>query len=65
MSTLDYWKETLSIAADDADFTLTPEQLQALAESAMSAHENYGMAFYSPPSSERSKTIPSGPDQAT
>jgi hypothetical protein len=48
-----YWKECLSIGADECGLTLTPEQLDALAESVEGGHEHYGMAFYSPPASDR------------
>ena len=53
MSHSDYWKECISIAADECDLQLTEEQLEALAESAASGHEHYGMAFYEPPASDR------------
>jgi len=53
MSDKDYWKECISIAADECDLQLTDEQLEALAESAASGHEHYGMAFYEPPASDR------------
>jgi hypothetical protein len=49
----DYWAESLSIAADECELTLTPEQLAYLASAASSAHEHYGMAFYSPPAGDR------------
>lgn len=49
----DYWKECISIAADECDLILTDEQLDYLASSAEGGHENYGMAFYSPPASDR------------
>lgn len=49
----DYWKECISIAAEECDLALTPEQLEYLADGAESGHEHYGMAFYSPPSSDR------------
>lgn len=57
MSDLEYWKECISIAAEECDLSLTTEQLDALADSASSGHEHYGMAFYSPPSSERISDI--------
>ncbi|MBI0520937.1 hypothetical protein F6Q07_23090 [Pectobacterium parmentieri] len=53
MTDLDFWKECISIAADECELTITAEQLNYLAESASGGHENYGMAFYSPPDSER------------
>lgn len=53
----DYWRECISIAADECDLTLTSDQLDALAESAKSGHEHYDMAFYSPPASDRISDI--------
>lgn len=55
----DYWKECLATAAeeDDPPFTLTESQLNTLATAAMYGHENYGMAFYSPPPSDRISAI--------
>lgn len=44
----DYWKECISIAADECDLSLTKEQLDYLASSVEGGHDNYGMAFYSP-----------------
>lgn len=55
----DYWKECISIAADECGLSLTPEQLDCLASSAEAGHEHYGMAFYSPSSSERLSEIES------
>lgn len=49
----DYWSECISIAAEECDLKLTTEQLAYLAEAASGGHEHYGMAFYSPPPSER------------
>ena len=49
----DYWKECLSEAADECGLKLTAEQLDCLAGAAESGHEHYGMAFYSPPASDR------------
>lgn len=53
----DYWKECISIAADECSLSLTSEQLDCLASSAEAGHEHYGMAFYSPPWSERLSDI--------
>ena len=53
----DYWQECISIAAEESDLKLTSEQLKYLASSAESGHEHYGMAFYSPPSSDRISDI--------
>lgn len=60
MTDLDYWKECISIAADEHDISLTSEQLDALADAASSGHEHYGMAFYYPPPSERLSEIEDG-----
>ena len=56
----DYWQECIALAAEECDLTLTPEQLDCLAGGAEGGHENYGMAFYSPPWSERMDDIESG-----
>lgn len=57
MNTLDYWKECLSNSAGECGLTLTEEQLTRLAEAVENAHDNYGMAFYSPPASDRLNEI--------
>lgn len=54
---IDYWRECIAIAAEECDLTLTPEQLACLASGAESGHDHYGMAFYSPPWSERMDEI--------
>lgn len=56
----DYWQECIAIAAEECDLKLTPEQLDCLASAAESGHEHYGMAFYSPPPSERLSEIEDG-----
>lgn len=48
-----YWSECIAIAAEECGLTLTPEQLECLAGGAEGGHEHYGMAFYSPPASDR------------
>ena len=53
MKSNDYWKECISIAAEECGLEITDNQLQSLAESVEGGHENYGMAFYSPPNHER------------
>lgn len=55
----DYWQECIAIAAEECDLKLTKEQLDCLASSAESGHEHYGMAFYSPPPSDRINDIES------
>lgn len=57
MDHLEYWKECLSQAADECGLAMTPEQLSEMASSVQVSHENYGMAFYSPPSSDRINTV--------
>lgn len=57
MNDLDYWKECISIAAEECGLDLTNEQLNELAEGVSGGHEHYGMAFYSPPPSERISDI--------
>lgn len=57
MEDIDYWKECISIGAEECDLALTEEQLEYLAGSAQSGHEHYGMAFYSPPPSDRYSEI--------
>ena len=49
----DYWLECVDIAAEDCGVTLTNEQAECFAGAFESSHDNYGMAFYSPPSSDR------------
>ena len=49
----DYWSECIWSAADECALELTAEQHKCLAESVQVAHENYGMAFYSPSPSDR------------
>jgi len=57
MDRLDYWKECIAIAADECGATLTAEQIEEIAESVQGGHENYGMAFYSPPATDRYSQI--------
>ena len=57
MTENDYWKECIGIAADECGLVMTDSQLELLAGAAESCHENYGMAFYSPPASDRIAVI--------
>lgn len=57
MTDLDYWKECISLGAEECGLTITPEQLGELAASVAGGHECYGMAFYSPPASDRLNEI--------
>jgi len=52
-----YWKECISEAAEECGLKLTQGQLDCLASGAQAGHEHYGMAFYSPPSSDRIREI--------
>lgn len=54
---LEYWKECLSVAAEECDLALSEQQLTELAVSVQGGHENYGMAFYSPRDSDRTAAI--------
>lgn len=53
----DFWVECASEALDMAGVTATDEQIKEIAATVQGAHENYGMAFYSPPSSDRLSSI--------
>lgn len=57
MNQLEYWQECIEEAANECALSLTPEQAKYMAEAVSSYHENYGMAFYSPPPSERLNAI--------
>jgi hypothetical protein len=50
---MDYWKEAFAAALEEADIPLPgDDKLKLGAEVLEGAHENYGMAFYSPPAGE-------------
>lgn len=53
----DYWSECISEAADECGVELTAEQLAVFARTVEGGHECYGMAFYSPPPSDRLNQI--------
>jgi hypothetical protein len=57
MTANDYWAECISEAASDCGLSLTKEQLGVLAHAVEMGHEHYGMAFYSPPSTDRINDI--------
>lgn len=57
MNATEYWKECISIAAEECGLVITEDQLTALSESVENGHDNYGMAFYSPPPSDRISEI--------
>jgi hypothetical protein len=50
---LDYWKEAVSISAEENGIALTLEQRDALAYDMGMAHEHHGDAFYQPSWSDR------------
>ena len=52
-----YWRETIADAACDCKLTLTDEQLDCLAKAVEVSHDCYGMAFYSPPATDRLSEI--------
>ena len=54
---LAYWEDCITYAADEAGISLTYNEVTQLAEGVMGGHENYGMAFYSPPARDRMETI--------
>jgi 23S rRNA A1618 N6-methylase RlmF len=53
MTKTNYWEECLDSSFCEHGITVTPEQLKAVAEDVQGGHENYGMAFYSPPVGDR------------
>lgn len=53
----DYWAECLACAADEIGLSFTADQLAHMADAIAGGHENYGMAFYSPPASDRVASI--------
>ena len=48
----DYWTECVEAAFEEAAISATPEQVEAVAGAVEVSHDNYGMAFYTPPSGE-------------
>lgn len=52
---MDYWRECVECAFDEAGIAATPEQIKWVTDAVEGAHDNYGMAFYSPPSPEPSE----------
>jgi len=57
-----YWEEAVAIAFEEADAWsayagLTKDQCGQIGESLQGSHENYGMAHYSPPPSDRHNQI--------
>jgi len=48
----DYWTECVEISFEEAGISATPEQIEIVAGGVEGCHENYGMAFYTPPAGE-------------
>lgn len=57
MNTLDYWKECVESAAEECGAVLTQEQIAHIAYAVEGGHENYGMAYPNPPSTDRIAVI--------
>jgi hypothetical protein len=57
MDKLSYWEECLAYALEERGIKVTDDDLKYIAEAVEGAHDNYGRAFYSPPSSERLNDI--------
>ncbi|MHC1549429.1 hypothetical protein [Phyllobacterium sp. K27] len=58
----DYWKEAFEVALDEMGLfhiveAMTSEQRAELGDALATSHECYGMAFYSPPPSDRLNEI--------
>lgn len=54
---VDYWRDCIGEAAEECNLALTDSQLDCLANAAKMGHECYGLAFYSPPASDRISAI--------
>lgn len=57
MNHTEYWIECVESAAEECGAALTKEQATFIAEAVEGSHENFGMAFYSPPASDRISSI--------
>lgn len=62
MSPAEYWQEAVEIALDEMGLyhiveTMTAEQRAEIGQALAVSHECYGMAFYSPPPSDRLNQI--------
>lgn len=53
MSHQDYWEETISEAAISCGLNLSEEHVKTLGVAVSISHDNYGLAYYSPPASDR------------
>lgn len=52
-----YWIECVSEALEAVGLSATDEQTSEIAAAIEVSHENYGMAFYSPPASDRLSSV--------
>lgn len=52
-----YWDEVVETAATECGLTFTREQIENISGAVRVAHENYGLAFYTPPASDRLREI--------
>lgn len=57
-----YWIECLECSFDEHGIEVPSDKLRAIAADVEGAHDNYGMAFYSPPASDRISVIESEHD---
>jgi hypothetical protein len=62
MDAAEYWQEAVETALDEMGLyslveSMTAEQRAELGKALASSHQNYGMAFYSPPPSDRISAI--------
>lgn len=55
----DYWIECISSSLEEHGVRASSEQIKLIADDIEGAHECYGMAFYSPPPSDRIAVIES------
>lgn len=58
-ATSDYWRECVAVALEEVGVPATGEQIRQIAKAVEGGHDNYGMAFYSPPASDRIASIES------
>ena len=61
---IDYWRDSLIVAAEGCGLTLSKEQANYLAEAMAGSHENYGLAFHRPSADDRLRTMRREQDDA-
>lgn len=59
-ATSKYWKDCIITALDELNIALTNNEADYLVGAVEGAHENYGMAFYSPSAGDRLDLIREG-----